>query len=68
MIPSDSISSSATKMGDSVRTAADSTSALAAIRARRPALLVQDIWMQGGGLDGLDREGGLHELAGLALA
>ena len=40
--------------GYSVRTAADSTSALAAIRARRPALLVQDIWMQGGGLDGLE--------------
>jgi len=40
--------------GYSVRTAADSDSALAAIRARRPALLVQDIWMQGGGLDGLE--------------
>ncbi len=40
--------------GYSVRTAADSTTALAAIRARRPALLVQDIWMQGGGLDGLE--------------
>jgi two-component system nitrogen regulation response regulator NtrX len=40
--------------GYSVRTAADSHQALAAIRARRPALLVQDIWMQGGGLDGLE--------------
>jgi two-component system nitrogen regulation response regulator NtrX len=40
--------------GYSVRTAADSDSALAALRARRPSLLVQDIWMQGGGLDGLD--------------
>jgi two-component system nitrogen regulation response regulator NtrX len=40
--------------GYSVRTAGDSDSALAAIRARRPALLVQDIWMQGGGLDGLE--------------
>ncbi len=40
--------------GYSVRTAADSHTALAAIRARRPALLVQDIWMQGGGLDGLE--------------
>ena len=40
--------------GYSVRTAADSNSALAAIRARRPALLIQDIWMQGGGLDGLE--------------
>ncbi len=40
--------------GFSVRTAADSDTALAAIRARRPALLIQDIWMQGGGLDGLE--------------
>ncbi len=34
--------------------AADSDAALAAIRARRPSLLIQDIWMQGGGLDGLE--------------
>jgi len=40
--------------GYAVRTASDSNSALAAIRARRPSLLVQDIWMQGGGLDGLE--------------
>ena len=40
--------------GFSVRTAANSDSALAAIKARRPALLIQDIWMQGGGLDGLE--------------
>src|ERR1700744_6446434 len=40
--------------GYSVRTAADSNAALAAIRARRPALLILDIWMQGGGLDGLE--------------
>ena len=40
--------------GFSVRTAANSDAALAAIRARRPALLIQDIWMQGGGLDGLE--------------
>ena len=40
--------------GFSVRTAGDSDTALAAIRARRPALLIQDIWMQGGGLDGLE--------------
>ena len=40
--------------GYAVRTAADSDGALAAFRARRPALLVQDIWMQGGGLDGLE--------------
>ena len=40
--------------GYAVRTAADSNGALAAFRARKPALLVQDIWMQGGGLDGLE--------------
>ena len=40
--------------GYSVRTAADSDAALAAIRARRPSLLVLDIWMQGGGMDGLE--------------
>ena len=40
--------------GYSVRTAADSDAAMAALRARRPSLLIQDIWMQGGGLDGLE--------------
>jgi two-component system nitrogen regulation response regulator NtrX len=40
--------------GYSVRTATDSESALAAIRARRPALLILDIWMAGGGMDGLE--------------
>jgi len=40
--------------GYAVRTANDSESALAAIRARKPALLVLDIWMQGGGMDGLE--------------
>ena len=40
--------------GYGVRTAADSEQALAGIRARKPALLVLDIWMQGGGLDGLE--------------
>jgi two-component system nitrogen regulation response regulator NtrX len=40
--------------GYAVRTAADSEEALAAIRARKPALLVLDIWMQGGGMDGLE--------------
>ena len=40
--------------GYGVRTAADSEQALAAIRARKPALLVLDIWMQGGGIDGLE--------------
>ena len=40
--------------GYAVRTAADADQALAALRARKPALLVLDIWMQGGGMDGLD--------------
>jgi two-component system nitrogen regulation response regulator NtrX len=43
-----------TDEGHGVRTAADSEQALAAIRARKPALLVLDIWMQGGGMDGLE--------------
>lgn len=40
--------------GHAVRTASNSEEALAAIRARKPALLVLDIWMQGGGMDGLE--------------
>src|ERR1700744_5304618 len=40
--------------GYGVRTANDSESALAAIRARKPALLILDIWMAGGGMDGLE--------------
>jgi two-component system nitrogen regulation response regulator NtrX len=40
--------------GHAVRTAGDSEQALLAIRARRPSLLVLDIWMQGGGMDGLE--------------
>jgi two-component system nitrogen regulation response regulator NtrX len=40
--------------GYAVRTAEDSDGALAAIRARKPSLLVLDIWMRGGGLDGLE--------------
>jgi two-component system nitrogen regulation response regulator NtrX len=40
--------------GHAVRTANDSESALGAIRARKPSLLVLDIWMQGGGMDGLE--------------
>jgi len=40
--------------GYQVRTAEDSETALAAIRARKPSLVVLDIWMQGGGLDGLE--------------
>ena len=40
--------------GYSVRTARNSDTALAAIRARKPALVVLDIWMTGGGMDGLE--------------
>ncbi|MDB5465456.1 MAG: ntrX [Phenylobacterium sp.] len=40
--------------GYAVRTATDSESALAEVRARKPALLILDIWMQGGGMDGLE--------------
>ena len=39
--------------GYSVRTAADSTSALEAIKDRRPSLLLLDVWLQGSRLDGL---------------
>jgi len=37
-----------------VRTAASSEEALGAIKSRKPSLLVLDIWMQGGGMDGLE--------------
>jgi two-component system nitrogen regulation response regulator NtrX len=40
--------------GYQVRTAPDAPGALAAVRARKPALIVLDIWMQGGGMDGLE--------------
>ena len=40
--------------GYAVRTASNSEEALAAFRARKPSLLVLDIWMQGGGMDGLE--------------
>jgi two-component system nitrogen regulation response regulator NtrX len=43
-----------TDEGYAVRVAPDSASALAAIRARKPALILLDIWMQGGGMDGLE--------------
>ncbi len=43
-----------TDEGYAVRTAPDSASALAAIRARQPSLVLLDIWMQGGGMDGLE--------------
>ena len=48
--------------GYAVRTAADSNAALRAIKARKPSLCVLDIWMQGGGLDGLELLGVIHEL------
>ena len=40
--------------GYRVRTAGDSESALAAVRSRKPGLVILDIWMQGGGMDGLE--------------
>ena len=40
--------------GHAVRTASNSEEALAAVRGRKPSLLVLDIWMQGGGMDGLE--------------
>jgi len=40
--------------GHAVRTAASSETALQAIRARKPSLVILDIWMQGGGMDGLE--------------
>ena len=40
--------------GHHVRTAANAEEALAAIKARKPSLAVLDIWMQGGGMDGLE--------------
>ncbi len=43
-----------TDEGYSVRTANDAEQALAAVRARAPTLLILDIWMSGGGMDGLE--------------
>src|SRR6201996_8015818 len=40
--------------GYQVRVAANSEAALSAISARKPSLLVLDIWMPGGGMDGLE--------------
>src|ERR1700749_5119127 len=40
--------------GYAVRTASNSEEALAGVRARKPALLILDIWMSGGGMDGLE--------------
>ena len=39
--------------GFSVRSAADSTTALEAIEERRPSLVLLDVWLQGSRLDGL---------------
>lgn len=40
--------------GYAVRMANDAESGLQAVRARRPSLLILDIWMSGGGMDGLE--------------
>jgi two-component system nitrogen regulation response regulator NtrX len=40
--------------GYAVRTAHNAEAALAAFRARKPALVILDIWMTSGGLDGLE--------------
>ena len=40
--------------GHAIRVASNSEEALAAVRARKPSLIVLDIWMQGGGMDGLE--------------
>ncbi len=48
--------------GYAVRTASDSETALAAVKARKPNLLVLDIWMHGGGMDGLELLDLLKEL------
>ncbi len=50
----DLVSGILTDEGYAVRTAADSSAALAAMRARKPAMVLLDIWMQGGGMDGLE--------------
>ena len=50
--------------GHGVRTASNSDEALAAIRARKPSLAILDIWMQGGGLDGLELLEVVKELDG----
>lgn len=48
--------------GYSVRTASDSHSAVRAIKARKPSLCILDIWMQGGGLDGIELLEVIHEI------
>ncbi|HYF23108.1 MAG TPA: sigma-54 dependent transcriptional regulator [Caulobacteraceae bacterium] len=48
--------------GYAVRIAENAEAALAAVKARKPSLVVLDIWMQGGGLDGLELLDILKEL------
>src|SRR5947199_4020142 len=40
--------------GYATREAADTTQTLAAIQARQPTLVILDIWLQGGGLEGIE--------------
>src|SRR5271154_449568 len=49
----DLISGILTDEGYETRVASDSETALAAVRARRPQLLILDIWLQGSKLDGI---------------
>ena len=49
----DLISGILTDEGYETRVAGDSESALAAVRARRPQLIILDIWLQGSKLDGI---------------
>ena len=46
--------------GYAVRQAADSDSAIAAFRLRRPSLVILDIWLQGSRLDGLGILNAIH--------
>ena len=48
--------------GYAVRTASDSHAALRAVKSRKPSVVVLDIWMQGGGLDGLELLDVIREL------
>ena len=46
--------------GYDTRMAGDSDAAIAAFRARRPSLVIQDVWLQGSRLDGLGILKALH--------
>lgn len=48
--------------GYAVRTASDSNAALRAMKARKPSLCILDIWMQGGGIDGIELLSVIHEI------